>query len=156
MDKLSKNIMKFMRKKGDNTEFSCSISDDWDEYADVAFHELVDSVKDDPSNISSAISVLIDDEWLEYRTMGNSPIGIYMTHKGLHQKEYERMAWIDFILKSVFVPVLVSILTSAIVSVIGYLWTMSGVSRYGPNTPQTSQLPSSDPIIEETIRTNKS
>lgn len=155
MDKLSERIMKFMRKNEESTAYSCSICDDWSEYADTPFYELVDFVRENPDNVSSALSNLVRQGWLEYKSLhsstGDIHIAVCMTHKGLHQKEYEWMERKDFILKSLLVPVLVSVLTAALVSGIGYLWTMSGIK-----TNQESQTPSTVPKIEETMRTANS
>lgn len=155
MDKLCKKIMEFMRRNGTSTAYSCSICDEWNEYSDSPFHELVDSLKEDPNNISSALSALVSDGWLEYKNLysstGDIHISVCMTHKGLHQKEYEQMDLKNFILKSLLVPVLVSVLTAALVSGMGYLWTMSGIK-----INQVSQQPSNAPTIEETMRTASS
>ena len=49
-------------------------------------------------------------------------------------------------IKSVLVPILVSLLTSAIVAVASYAWTMAGIK-----TLNASNTPSAEPMIEETM-----
>lgn len=53
----------------------------------------------------------------------------------------------DFLLKSLFVPVVVSVISSLIVASVGYLWSMRSIK-------ENSQSPIAEPANELNIDTN--
>lgn len=72
-----------------------------------------------------------------------------LTYAGISYKEirYENIK--DFLLKSIFVPIAISVIASLIVSAVGYLWSMESISR-------NSHLPTETPANELNIETNGS
>lgn len=120
MDKLSKKIMKFMRTRGKNTEFTCSLDENWDYCCDCSLRELSQRIRNSEANTISAIKWLADEGWVEFDLLqdrgGEIAIGFHLSHKGLRQKEFNRMARIDFLKKSILTPIAVSFATSVIVS----------------------------------------
>lgn len=122
MDKLSRKILKFMRNHGKDTSFTCPLDDGWDfEYENMcAFADLVQALQDSEPNILSSIKWLSDNGWVEIETLhsstGDIPVAFRLSHKGIHQKEFNRMARIEFWKKSILTPIIVSLATSVIVS----------------------------------------
>lgn len=72
-----------------------------------------------------------------------------LSYKGLHYKEIQRDEVKNFIMKSIAVPVIVSIITAAITTGIGYVWGQTALSA-GITTAQESITPTAVPIQEET------
>ena len=152
-DRLTNKILKFMAPKG--AECFCSIAEEWDYQADVSIGQLCQAVGAEEAEVIEAIEYMVHQKLAGYRTLkasdGPVPTAFYLKHKGLRWKEIRRNERNSFLLKSVFVPVLVSVVTSLLISAIGYLWTMSGITN-----SNASQTTSRAPKIEETICTNNS
>ena len=120
MDKLSKKILKYMVKNGKGISYSCSISEDWDDYANIGLATLAEAIKADEDTVLAAVEYLTDEGngYLEYCNMdaswGPSPIGFRLTHRGLHYKEFEQEAVRTFITQSILTPIVVSAITALI------------------------------------------
>lgn len=120
MDKLSKKILKYMVKNGKGISYSCSISEDWNDYADTSLSALAEAIKADEDTVLAAVEYLTDEGngYLEYCNMdaswGPHPIGFRLTHRGLHHKEFEREAVRTFIMQSILTPIVVSAITALI------------------------------------------
>ena len=140
-DKLTNKILRFMAPKG--AECFCSISEEWDYQADISISQLCQAV-------DAAIEYMVKHDLAGYRTLksssGSVPIAFYLKHEGLKWQELRRQERNSFLIKSVLVPILVSLLTSAIVAVASYAWTMAGIK-----TLNASNTPSAEPMIEETM-----
>ncbi|MCB7304574.1 hypothetical protein NE683_12150 [Bariatricus massiliensis] len=66
-----------------------------------------------------------------------------LTYEGIMYKEIRFKNHKDFILKSIFVPVVVSVITSLIIAVVGYLWSMESIKLKSQNpipTPTTELI----------------
>ena len=136
-------------------ECFCSISEEWDYQASIPIGRLCQAVRAEEAEVMEAIEYMVHRGLAGYRTLqsrdGPVPVAFYLKHEGLKWKEIRRNERNNFLLKSVFVPVFVSVVTSLLISAIGYLWTMSGITNSNAN-----QIPSIEPKIEETIDTKRS
>lgn len=152
-DKLTRKILEVMSNMDAGS--SCSLSETWDTYASVHVNDMCKKTGASTEELSKAVSFLAKNGLAEYKTLksANGPVitGFVLTHEGLNWKEILRSERNDFLLKSVLVPIIVSVVTSLLISAIGYLWTMSGITN-----SNASQTPSADPKIEETIWTSNS
>lgn len=130
MDRLSKKILSVMHKTDDSAGFLFSVNSNWDSSCDAPFELLTTALKKPAVNVLFAIKSLAKEGWLEYKTLssreGIVQIGVYMTHKGLHRKEFAWLEFMNFMTRSILVPIAVSVITSFIATLIGYLWAMSG------------------------------
>lgn len=147
-DKLTNKILRFMAPKG--AEYFCSISEEWDYQADISISQLCQAVDAEESEVIEAIEYMVKHDLAGYRTLksssGSVPIAFYLKHEGLKWQELRRQERNSFLIKSVLAPILVSLLTSAIVAVASYAWTMAGIK-----TLNASNTPSAEPMIEETM-----
>lgn len=104
--------------------------------------------------VSVLLQQLIDEEYINAELFfhGSYPIPDYrhitLTYKGLHYKEFRKNIIKNFILKSVFVPIVVSLLTSAIATFVGYIWGRT-ILQSQPNNIENP----TEEIIETTIDT---
>lgn len=73
------------------------------------------------------------------------PKACMLTFQGEHYKEMSKLELIDFLKRSLLIPIVVALLTSLITTGIGYVWTISGNSA-----PQNRSAPSIAPTIEAT------
>jgi len=153
LDRLTVKILRFMAPKG--AEYFCSLSSSWDYQADVAIVDICRSVSASEPEVLEAVEYMVKRNLAGYRTLDSSagPVhtAFYLKHEGLRWREIRRNERNSFLIKSVFVPVVVSVATSLLISVIGYLWVMSGITNLN-----ASQTPNIDPMIEETIDTKRS
>lgn len=96
---------------------------------------LPDKYKDSWENLSPAISFLINADYLSgevfYHGFYSVPDyrDLSLTYKGTHYKNFKWQELRKDMFRSVAVPLIVSLLTAAITTAIGYLWgktTLSG------------------------------
>lgn len=105
-------------------------------------------------NVSLLLQQLIDEEYItaEAFTHGEYPLPdfryIVLTYKGLHYHEINRNAIKDFLFKSVLVPIVISLITTAIATLIGYIWGKTALNNQLNNTQNTALE-----IMETTIVT---
>ncbi|MBM6680058.1 hypothetical protein [Pseudoflavonifractor capillosus] len=96
-DKLTKRILKFMAPKGAETR--CSISEDWDSYADIPLSELCSSVEAGKGEILAAVDYLVTKGVARYWGLNSSKgrvnIAFTLKHEGLHYKEFRRLTAIE-------------------------------------------------------------
>ncbi len=106
-------------------------------------------------NVSELITQLIEENYItaEIFFHGNYALADYrfitLTYKGRHYKEIEKQNLIEVILKSVFIPVIVSLLTSAVTTFIGYIWGNTTLHNQQKNIENPTEE-----IIETTVDTN--
>ena len=152
-DKLTRKILEIMSSMDAGS--SCSLSEKWDTYASVHVNDMCKKTGASTQELSKAVSYLVKNGMAEYKTLksASGPVitGFALTHEGLNWKEILRSERNDFLLKSVLVPIIVSVLTSAVIAICSYLWTMSGISTLNANN-----TPSTEPMTEETILTGVS
>ncbi|MDO5777810.1 MAG: hypothetical protein Q4Q08_05890 [Eubacteriales bacterium] len=79
---------------------------------------------------------------------GNCQV-VSLSYKGLHYKEIQRDEVKNFIFKSIAIPVMVSIITAAVTTGIGYIWGQTALSA-GMTTTQESATPTTVPMQEDT------
>lgn len=149
LDKTSKRILRFACQLPNEELFSIPLSKEWEESGDCSFQSFLSGANLKEEEVRPAIKFLEENGYVEYATLdspaGEVEVGFSLTHKGIHYKEFNRLEMLDFLIKSIFVPIAVSVITAGIVTFASYLWTMSGIS-----TQNASQTPISEPIIEET------
>lgn len=65
-----------------------------------------------------------------------------LTYAGIAYKEFKSEHIKDFLLKSIFVPIAVSVIASLVVATIGYLWSMESIktNKEIPIATPTSEL----------------
>ncbi len=63
------------------------------------------------------------------RLNGQESIGVSLTHKGTYYEEIKQIAIKEFLFKSVLVPIAISVLTTAIITFIGFLWGQNAISQ---------------------------
>lgn len=152
-DKLVKKILRVVSEMDAGT--ACSLSDKWDGYAAVGIDDICKKTGASKEELSRAVSFMVKSGLAEYTTLKSSlgPVttGFVLTHEGLNWKEILRNERNEFLLKSVLVPIIVSVLTSAVISLCSYLWTMSGIS-----TLSDKITPSTEPMTEEATLTDVS
>lgn len=97
--------------------------------------------------VSGLLQQLIDEEYIEAETIfhGEYLIPDYryitLTYKGLHYDELRKNAIKDFFLKSILVPIVVSLLTSAVATFVGYIWGNNILqSQKKNNEPATAEI----------------
>ena len=151
-DRHTNKILQFMSPKG--AECFCSIAEEWDYQADVSIGQLCQAVGAEEAEVIEAIEYMVHQNLAGYRTLkaseGPTHTAFYLKHEGLRWREIRRNERNSFLIKSVFVPVIISVVTSLLISAIGYLWVMSGITN-----SNASQTPNTDPMIEETIDTKR-
>lgn len=95
-------------------------------------------------NVSLLLQQLIDEEYItaEAFTHGEYPLPdfryIVLTYKGLHYHEIHRNTIKDFLFKSVLVPIVISLITTAIATLIGYIWGKTALNNQLNNTQKTA------------------
>lgn len=99
----------------------------------------------------SDLKLLSAKGFITMRPAGDNEFWIKLEPAGLIYFEEKSNKRNEFLLKSVFVPILVSVIASLTISAIGYFWTMSGIRN-----SNASQIPSAEPNAEEMIDTRSS
>lgn len=93
-DKLTDGILRFMAPKG--ADYTCSLSQDWDDYADAPLAQLCETVRAEPSEVLRAVSYMVEHNLAEYCNIrtgaGPMPISFALRHEGLHYKEFRYLA----------------------------------------------------------------
>jgi hypothetical protein len=83
------------------------------------------------------------------RTNNGSYISVSLTYQGLNYKKILKQERTDFFVKSIAVPIIVSVLTTGIITGVGYVWGQRAIIN-GMITAQLSQSPSPTPIQDDT------
>lgn len=97
MDKLSKNILKYMNEKTDASSYIYTFGDD--------IEQIADDLSTDSESIRSAIRYLTSLQYVQYHYNGDYAGWFSLDHRGLHWQEFrweERLKylkdnWIDFL-----------------------------------------------------------
>lgn len=80
--------------------------------------------------IRSAVKYLHEKDYLTYsRDSNGKECAFYLSYRGMHWEEISKNELYETLFKSVLLPIIASIATSAIVSICAYLWTMAGISN---------------------------
>ena len=70
--------------------------------------------------IDGLLRLMVDNGYIVYNIREHFPEGeFYLTHKGLHWKQLRNKALFSYILKSVLVPIVVSVITTAVILKLG-------------------------------------
>lgn len=73
-----------------------------------------------------------------------------LTYLGADYKTYQRLDTLEFLYKSILVPVIVALITSAITTSIGWMWGNRNSSQANrPSSAYVSATPSNAPTIYE-------
>lgn len=83
------------------------------------------------------------------RTNKGSYTSVSLTYQGLNYKNILKQERTDFFVKSIAVPIIVSVLTTGIITGVGYVWGQRAIIN-GMITAQLSQSPSPTPMQEDT------
>lgn len=127
LDKLSRKILKEFTSHG-KPDYSCGYSNN-QKKTDTTLFRLAETLGTDTESIRNAIFYLEDLGYLQavfdvYPTAGKYRLGTKLTHKGLHYIEFEKEEKHRFFLRSVIVPIVVSVITTLIVTALQQLWPL--------------------------------
>ena len=99
-------------------------------------------------SVSSCIEYLMKHEYVDGEPFfhGYYPVldysQLHVTYKGQHYSEFAIAEFRSDIFKSLVLPIVVSLITTLIVSLCGYIWGMSSLSRKNANNN-----PAAEPIM---------
>lgn len=126
MDKLAKKILDFAIDTAGTTGKFFSVNPEWDSEADTSFQALVDAVQAPPADVLAAVKYLAENGFVEYRRLnskhGSINLAFRLTHTGLHYKEISASKTKDLLLKSVALPIAVSMITTLTIDALKWLW----------------------------------
>ena len=128
LEKLSRRILSELSSHG-KTNYSCAVASSALFSGDTTIPQLAVTLKSNETTVRRAISHLIEQGYLTPFDMtlpngGKIVLGVYLSHKGLHYKELSALDRRQTLLKSVWLPILVSIATNITVSVLQWLWPL--------------------------------
>ena len=128
MDKLAKKILNFAIDIAGTTDTFFSINPEWDSEATIPFQTLVDAAQVPPSDVLAAVKYLSENGFIEYRRLhakhGDINLAFRLTHTGLHYKEISASQTKNLLLKSVALPVAVSVITTLAINAMQWLWPL--------------------------------
>lgn len=102
IDKLSRSIVKYMQTSTDTPSKTVyNFSDDLD--------QIAEALSTDSESIRLAITYLESKNYVEI----NSFV-FYLSHRGIHASEIAWLDFLDFLKKSILVPILVAFITSVL------------------------------------------
>lgn len=105
--KLSEDILEFMLSCSDTpARISFDFYDDID--------EIAKALSSDRETILIEIEDLEKNGFIKYEQYNGRQSGFYLSHKGLHKKEFDKRAKMDFVKKSILTPIFVAFVTSII------------------------------------------
>ena len=128
LDKLAKKILNFAIDTAGTTDAFFSISSEWESAASIPFQALVDAAQVPSSDILAAVKYLAENSFIEYRRLhtkhGTINLAFHLTHTGLHYKEISASQTKNLLLKSVALPVAVSVITTLAINALQWLWPL--------------------------------
>ena len=69
------------------------------------------------NDLKECLNYLCENKYIQYVYLQNRPVGLLLKHKGKHFREFNRISTIQFIFKSIIVPVIVSVSTTLVTSI---------------------------------------
>lgn len=106
LDKLSKQLLNFMLHDSDAPSKKM-----YNFGKDLKHLAVVHGT--DPETIRAAVRNLESENYVKYVRDQNGKVFFFMLdHKGLHFQEYQMIEWQEYLKKSVFTPITVTILTT--------------------------------------------
>lgn len=128
LDKLSKSILFEFSSHG-KTNYSCSLTSSTLFSADTTIAQLAVKLNSNEDNVRQAISFLTDLGYLtpfriSHSSAGKITLGVRLSHKGLHYRELCKLEKQKLLLKSVYLPILVSVVTTLTVLALQWLWPL--------------------------------
>lgn len=129
MDKISKKLICELQKRDimkHGGDYTCSFSADLEGLCDTNISKLSSAIGVPISDVRSAANYLVGEGYLKYFTLrtrhGDSQnIGFYLSHKGKNSKQFDREKRRELLLKSVLLPVAVTLLTNGVISAVKWL-----------------------------------
>lgn len=130
MDSISKKIIRELQQRGSEKQsgnYTCSFSDQFARLCDTSIFELSSSIGVPVEDVRSAVNYLVDEDYLKYFTFRSGfgdlkNIGFQLSHKGKNLKEFNREKRRELLLKSVLLPIAVTLLTNGAISAIKWLF----------------------------------
>lgn len=111
LDTLSKKVLTYMQKEPQNIY-----------YFQFDLDQMANSLSADTEALRAAVRYLEENGFIKYqRTTSGHTLGFYLDHKGLHYEELSKIEKIDFLKKSVLVPILVTMATNGIIALLKWL-----------------------------------
>ena len=129
MDKISKKLICELQERGSNKQdgdYTCSFSDGFVRLCDTSISELSSAIKAPVKDVRSAVNYLIGEDYLQYFSFRSGHgdlinIGFQLSHKGKNSKQFDREKRRELLLKSVLLPVAVTLLTNGAISAVKWL-----------------------------------
>lgn len=129
MDKVSKKLIRELQKRGSKkqgSDYTCSFSAEFAGLCDMSISELSSAIGAPIPDVRSSANYLVGEGYLKYFTLrsrhGDSQnIGFYLSHMGKNSKQFDREKRRELLLKSVFLPIAVTLLTNGAISAIKWL-----------------------------------
>ena len=110
LDKLSKRILKHMQTASSHPSDTYY---DFDDDLDA----IAAAVSSSSESVRAAVRFLNEQGYIKYGyTQSGTLYCFYLDHKGLHQKELDRIAGKEFLMKSILTPVVVAFLTTLFIN----------------------------------------
>lgn len=110
LDKLSKKILKHLQTASSHPSDTYY---DFDDDLDA----IATSISSDSESVRAAVRFLNAQGFIKYGyTQSGRTYCFYLDHKGLHQKELNRIAVKEFLMKSILTPIVVAFLTTLFIN----------------------------------------
>lgn len=130
MDSISKKIIRELQQRGSEKQsgnYTCSFSGQFARLCDTSIFELSSVIGVPVEDVRSAVNYLVDEDYLKYFTFRSGfgdlkNIGFQLSHKGKNLKEFNREKRRELLLKSVLLPIAVTLLTNGAISAIKWLF----------------------------------
>lgn len=129
MDKVSKKLINELQKrdrKKQDGDYTCSFSAELAGLCDTSISELSSAIGVPIPDVCSAVNYLLDEGYLKHYAIrslrGNTQnIGFYLSHIGKNIKQFDREKRRELLLKSVLLPVTVTLLTNGAIYALKWL-----------------------------------
>lgn len=109
MDKTSKKVLKFLHLNRDYKKYAFFFNNG-------TFETFARWLNLSESDLAECLNYLYDNGYIKYFYVQDRVVGFSLEHKGIHFNEFNRIEKMQFIFKSIMVPIFVSVITSLIVN----------------------------------------
>lgn len=110
MDKQSKKVLEYLCKHRNYKDYAFFFTNGLRE---KTAKELKISVDD----LNECIKFLFENGYISYHRTDDRLYGFILKHNGIHAKEFDRIEKMQFIFRSILVPIIVSVTTTLITSI---------------------------------------
>ena len=115
LDRLYKKLLDFLIEQDVETYYVCAFSEAFSNSANITIDELAKKLNTPTEQLRACIRYLYHNGYLEYqKTTNGQSVGFYLSHVGYNYRQFRLLKFEDFLLRSVFTPIAISVITTVV------------------------------------------